>query len=78
MVQLKIFHPEFLHVVEELLEKEKRWMEERKQNEELKITFEEVREEMKTIFEEVRKVENLHGLKLQELERHVVQCSEQV
>jgi len=33
---------------------------------------------MKTIFEEVRKVENLHGMKLQELERHVVQCSEHV
>ena len=52
MVQLKIFHPEFLHVVEELLEKEKRWMEEWKQNEELKITFEEVREEIKIILGE--------------------------
>jgi len=34
MVQLKIFHPEFLHVVEELLEREKRWMEKQKRMEE--------------------------------------------
>jgi len=71
-------------VVEELLEREKRWMEkqkrmeERKRNEELKIVFEEVREKMKTIFEEVRKVAKLHGLKLRELERQIVQCFEQV
>jgi len=37
IVQLKIIHPEFLHVVEELLEREKRWMEKQKRTEERNI-----------------------------------------